>query len=67
MIFIFQKTMNPSDKIGNAQLYFFLNGILVLSHWSLFKAKVLKITKMRKYVLNIFGPYLRQKSLKLPK
>ena len=46
---------------------FFLNEILVLSHWSLFKAKVLKITKMRKYVLNIFGPYLRQKSLKLPK
>ena len=29
---------------------------IVLSHWSLFKAKVLKITKMRKYVLYIFGP-----------
>ena len=48
--------MNPSEYIGNVQLYFFLNGILVLSHWSLFKAKVLKITKMRKYVLYIFAP-----------
>ena len=55
-IVLFQKQASGLQTLWLACSCMFLNGILVLSHWSLFKAKVLKITKMRKYVLYIFGP-----------